>query len=112
MKREVGKLFINFQSIASAPFTATVSNPTVEQDESLNGYGDGAAAKEADSTSLGPMVIIHENTAPVATTDVNIRGWETICVASLPFLNLIWEFQYEFLKKIYIDRTTWKEKKC
>ena len=75
MKREVGKLFINFQSIASAPFTATVSNPTVEQDESLNGYGDGAAVKEADSTSLvDPMVIIHENTAPTATKEVNISG--------------------------------------
>ena len=74
MKREVGKLFINFQSIASAPFTATVSNPTVEQDESLNGYGDGAAAKEADSTSFDPMVIIHENTIPDATNEVNTSG--------------------------------------
>ena len=74
MKREVGKLFINFQSIASAPFTATVSNPTVEQDESLNGYGDDAASKEADSTSLDPMVIIHENTAPAVTKEVNING--------------------------------------
>ena len=74
MKREVGKLFVNFQSIASAPFTATVSNPTVGQDESLSGYGDGTAAKEADSTSLDAMVIIHENTIPDATIEVNASG--------------------------------------
>ena len=74
MKRKVGKLFVNFQSIASAPFTATVSNPTVEQDESLSGYKVGAAAKEADSTSLDPMVIIHENTIPDATNEVNTSG--------------------------------------
>ena len=74
MKREVGKLFVNFQNIASAPFTATVSNPTVEQDESLSGYEVGVAAKEADSISLDPMVIIHENTIPDATKEVNTSG--------------------------------------